>query len=540
MTTALELLRQGRRDEFWQRYCGFFDLTVEEFTSIQERLLTEQLHLLAASELGRKIVGGDVPLTPAEFRRVAPITTYKDYVPFLAEQREDVLPVKPVCWMRTSGRTGEYRGKWVPVSSQFYAQMSRALVTTLTLAGARFKGEIILEENGRLLYAAAPPPYITGTMMRASSLEFPFEPVPPIAEAEKMTFQERIEQGFMRSMGSGIDYFVGVASVLLRIGEAFSHGAGQMALSPALLRPATIYRVGKAFVSSKLAGRPMLPKDIWRPKGIVASGMDVQVYRKRIKDLWGRDPLEAYACTEVGAIAYQSWGEKRNRLTLVPDSAFWEFMPVAEYRQWQQNPTCQPKTLLLNEIKPGQYVLVLTSFSGGAFIRYVVGDLLRVAAMSDEEMGIKLPQFLVESRADDVIDLASMAVLTERSIWEAFGHLEVGSLEWTARKEYGGNRDNPTLHLYVEGKGIEAERLTKDLHAALVATDESYAGYDAILQNNPIRITMLTPGTFQGYMEEKQAADADLGQLKPPRMQPPPGVVERLMAISARLERRGK
>ena len=27
MVSSAELLKQGRRDEFWQRYCGFFDLT---------------------------------------------------------------------------------------------------------------------------------------------------------------------------------------------------------------------------------------------------------------------------------------------------------------------------------------------------------------------------------------------------------------------------------------------------------------------------------------------------------------------------------
>ena len=96
MTTAVELLKQGRRDEFWQRYCGFLDLGIEEFMAIQERLLLEQLQLLADCELGRKLFGGEVPLTVSEFRRVAPITVYQDYVPYLTEQREDMLPVKPV------------------------------------------------------------------------------------------------------------------------------------------------------------------------------------------------------------------------------------------------------------------------------------------------------------------------------------------------------------------------------------------------------------------------------------------------------------
>ena len=74
-------------------------------------------------------------------------------------------------------------------------------------------------------------------MMRASTLDFPFRPVPPVAEAEKMSFNERVQQGFLRSMGTGIDYFVGVASVLLRIGESFASGTRQLSLSPKLCAP---------------------------------------------------------------------------------------------------------------------------------------------------------------------------------------------------------------------------------------------------------------------------------------------------------------
>ena len=125
MTTAVELLRQGRRDEFWQRYCGFLDLGIEEFMAIQERLLLEQLQLLADCELGRKLFGGEVPLTVSEFRRVAPITTYQDYVPYLTEQREDMLPVKPVAWARTSGSTGEYAAKWCPVTPHYHSKFTK-------------------------------------------------------------------------------------------------------------------------------------------------------------------------------------------------------------------------------------------------------------------------------------------------------------------------------------------------------------------------------------------------------------------------------
>ena len=537
MTTSVELLRQGRRDEFWQRHCGFFDLNTTEFMAIQERLLVEHLSLLATSELGRKIIGPDVPLTMDEFRRVAPITSYKDYAPFLAEQREDLLPVKPVCWVRTSGSSGEqHHGKWIPASPMYYSQISRVLVTTLTLSSAKYKGDILLEEGDTLLYTAAPPPYLTGTMMRAQSQEFPFTSVPPVAEAEAMSFQERIQEGFMRSIGPGMDYFMGLASVLVRIGESLASGTGQMSLSPRLLRPMTIYRLSKAFAVSRLGGRGILPKDIWHPKGIAASGMDVQVYRRRIKELWGRDPFEVYACTEFGPIAYQAWGERRQGMTFAPDTGFWEFLPTGEYHAWRQDPTYKPKSLLLNEIQPGEYVLVATSFGGGAFIRYVIGDLIKVIALSDDQNGIELPQIVVESRVDGLINLGSMVVLSERAIWQAISALNVGTVSWMARKQYGQDHGGPTLHLCIEGLDREAERVAVELDEALIETNEEYANFHAIMGVNPIRVSILAPGTYEKYFEAKEAEGADPGQLKPPRMQPPNQVVERMLAISAKLE----
>jgi hypothetical protein len=538
MTTAVELLRQGRRAEFWQRHCGFFDLSTEEFMAIQERLLVEQLHLLAGSELGRKIIGSKFPLTMDEFRRVAPITLYKDYAPYLLEQREDVLPVKPVCWVRTSGSsgTGEIHGKWIPATPMYYSQISKVLVTSLTLASAKHKGDIVLEEGDTVLYTAAPPPYLTGTMMRAQSQEFPFTSVPPIAEAEKMGFQERIQEGFMRSIGSGMDFFMGLASVLVRIGESLASGSGQLSFSPRLLQPMTAYRVGKAVLSSRLNNRPVLPRDIWHPKGVAASGMDVQVYRQRIKELWGRDPSEVYACTEFGPIAFQAWGERKPSLTCVPDTGFWEFMPIAEYRAWRQDASVKPKTLLLNEVLPGEYVLVATSFGGGAFIRYVIGDLIRVVALSDDQHGINLPQIVVESRVDDVINLGSMVLLTERTIWQAISVMNLGTVNWIARKQYNEDHGGPTLHVYIEGAQKDASQVETELDEALIETHEEYASFHAIMGVNPIKVSVLAPGSFEKYMEAKQAEGADPGQLKPPRMQPPAQSIDRLLAISAKLE----
>ncbi len=536
MPTVTELMAEGRHDEAWEKYCGFLDLTIEGFMQIQRRLLLEQIQLLTGCELGRTLLKGQKPTSVEEFRAAAPITTYVDYLRFLSDKSDEPLPAKAFVWMRTSGRTGDYGGKWVPCPRTLYTQIGRYMVATIVLASARHKGDIRLTPGDAFLYTVAPPPYVSGTAIRAGSEEFPLTFVPSIPEAEAMGFQERVEEGFLRSLETGIDYFMGLASVLLRIGEAFAGGSdGGSMLRRDLLKPRTIYRLGRALLVSKLQRRQLLPKDIWTPKGVVVSGMDVQVYKRRIEALWGITPLEAYACTEFGTIALQAWGAKSQGLTLVPDAAFWEFMPEAEYRIWQDDRTYRPATLLLDEVTLGRYVLVGTSFAGGAFVRYFLGDMIAVIALSDEVLGIELPQIVMESRADDIIDLASLVWLSERALWQAIGEMGSPIMDWTARKDYNA-RGDPMLHMYVETKeSLDEGAFVIGLHNALVTCVEEYAAFYDMLKYNPVLLTRLTPGTFQAYLLQKQQEGADIGHFKPPRMQPQDKVFTKLLEISAKL-----
>lgn len=124
MTTAIDLIHEGKLQELWQMCCGFLSLDINEFMKIQRRLLEQQLELLNHCELGRKIMRGARPQTVEEFRQVAPLTTYKDYCPELFEKREDILPEKPEQWIRTSGRSGDFPYKWIPLTPEFVYEMS--------------------------------------------------------------------------------------------------------------------------------------------------------------------------------------------------------------------------------------------------------------------------------------------------------------------------------------------------------------------------------------------------------------------------------
>ena len=87
---------------------------------------------------------------------------------------------------------------------------------------------------------------------------------------------------------------------------------------------------------------------------------------------WGRDPVEAYGCTEAGLFALQPWANRG--LVFLPHLDFLEFIPMDEFARNEADPTYQPRTVLMDEVEvDGIYEVVITNFYGGAYTRYRVG-----------------------------------------------------------------------------------------------------------------------------------------------------------------------
>lgn len=532
MATALELLRQGRRNEIWKKYCGFLDLSIAETMQIQERLLLEQLRLLGTSELGRKLLGGRVPTSVEEFRQNVPLTTYYDYSEYLSEKREDALPVKPEWWLHTSGRSGESAFKWVPYTPQMVQRFSECAMAGLIFASCSRRGEFVFEEGDTMLFALAPFPYISGAVARACQTEFNFAFLPPVEIAEKMDFASRIQEGFRLALRDGIDAFDGTASVLLRIGEQFAQGRGNLKLSAFYLHPAVLFRLLRGLIRSRLARRNyLLPRDLWTVKCLGTGGTDTVLFRRQIEEYWGRTAIEGYASTEGGITGVQLWNAKG--VTFFPDVNFLEFIPEADSIRNRADPSFTPTTLTLAEVQAGErYELVLTNFLGGVFARYRIGDMVQIVALRDEDLNVDTPQMIFYARADDVIDLASFTRLTEQVVWQALEASGVAYADWTVRKEYEGQK--VTLHLYLEpkGEGNDAALIRERVHRALAVLDPSYAELQTMLGSDPLRVTLLTPGTFRRYFLARQAEGTDLAQLKPAHMNARDSVLQKLLEAS--------
>jgi hypothetical protein len=528
------LLEEGRRDELWMKHCGFFTLTPDDFMDVQKRLLLEQIDLLGKSQIGKQLFGNNIPGSVEEFRQNVPLTTYADYEEYFAQQIEEVLPVKPFVWVRTSGRTSSKGPKWIPYTKTMYNRLGDLTVGAMLMASASYTGEVKLERNDKFLLATAPPPYVSAFVSRSAQDQLDVKFLPSLEQGENMEYAQRVTLGFRLAMREGMDYFMGLASVLARMGEQFEQQSGSTKLSKEMLDPATLWRLIKAVIIAKLNGRNILPKDIWKLKGIMTGGADTVVYGSKIEHYWGKRPLQGFGCTEGGNVAMQGWNGKG--MVFSPDIVFMEFIPLDEHLKNKADPTYPPKTVLYNELDLGLYEFVLTNFHGGALTRYRIGDLFEVISLRDEELGSPLPQLRFYSRADDVIDLGNLVRLTEKDIWKAIEATGVKYQDWTARKEF--KSEDVSLHIYLEPKpseNIAVGDYKHQLGLELSKLSPEFRGLDEILGRNPIQISLLKPGSFDAYIKQKQQEGADLAHIKPPHMQPSDQVMKRLLDFESSL-----
>jgi len=526
MIETVELFKQGRYEELWEKCCGFIDLSLNDFMNIQRRLLLEQLELLKKCELGRHIMDGAMPRTVEEFREQVPLTTYSDYAPYLLKRRMDVLPRKPLLWQYTSGNSGEFPFRWVPVTTRQLEEIQPLLFALLLFSGCTKRNEVVFKEHDKILYGMAPPPYATGSMTRAFPNEL-FDFLPPIDDAELLPFEERIQRGFKLALVEGLDLLFALSSVAVAIGNRFSQGSGNTNIRALLKKPRVLLRLGKGLIKSKLARRPLLPRDIWSLKGLITVGIDGSVYRGKIKEMWGRYPLDFHGCTEAVLIATQTWDYRD--MTFVPHLNFFEFIPEEESLKSKGDPTHQPRTLLLDEVKPGNYELVITNFHGGPFVRYRTGHLIRITSLRNKELNIDIPQMVFLSRVDDLIDIAGFTRLTEKVIWQAIENSGLAYKDWVVHKEV---KEKPVLHLYLELKEdgyVSTEQATALIHEELKKLDKPYAELESIVGLKPLEVTLLPEEAFHKYKLRQQATVADLTQLKPPHINPSDSIIHFLV-----------
>jgi hypothetical protein len=530
MTSSFKLIEEGRKDELWNKHCGYVNLSIQDYMDIQNRLMLEQINLLGLSNLGKHFMGSKIPTSIEEFRQVTPLTRISDYDHLLSDKSEENLPAKPYVWARTSGRTSDIRTYWLPYTKQFYDHLSDSVIAAMLMSSCSHPGEVKLDRNDKFLMATAPRPYVSGYLAASilDNLHAIF--LPSLEEGEKMEYMERIAVGFRLAMQHGLDYFGGLSIVLAKMGEQFEKQSSNSQPSKELLNITTLLRLLRAVLIAKINKRHILPKDIWKLKGIMSGGTDTEIYKEKIEYYWGKKPLEGFSCTEGGNLCFQSWNFKG--MTFFPDSNFLEFIPLEEVNKNKADPKYQPRTVLMDELKEGVYELVITNFMGGALVRYRLFDMFKVISIGDEEIGSVLPQVQFYSRTDDIINIGSYLILSEREIWNAIEATGIAYINWIANKEVING--TPILRLYIELKdecNLSDEEITSLLDKHFSNLFQEYCDLKEDMQINPLVFSRVTAGSFKAYKNFMVKTGAEQEEQTPPHMRPSTLILEKLLTI---------
>ncbi|SMP61463.1 GH3 family domain-containing protein [Anoxynatronum buryatiense] len=497
-------LKEKRYEEIWQEYCGFLDLTIDEFMDIQKRLLMEQIGLYGNCELGRRIMGDHLPETVEAFRRTVPLTTYDNYADLLLAKAENAMPSKPLLWIQTTWEGGTNPIKLAPYTESMIQCHKGTFITCMILATSRKRGEFSLRSGEKFLYGMAPLPYLTGIVPHMISDELTVHFLPPTKEAEAMSFGQRNKVGMKMGLSQGVDLFFGLSSVIMVISRLLAEKKNSSEKTGFWGRsPRATFRLLRGWLRSRKQKRGILPKDLWQLKGLICAGTDTASFKPQIEAYWGIRPLEIFGGTEPTCIASETWA--RDGLVFFPDVCFYEFIPRSEMDRDFQDPDYIPRTYLMDELRAGEeYELVISSLKGGAFARYRVGDVFRCLRVKNPEQGVMLPHFTYVDRDPHVIDISGFTRISEKTILKAFelSRLQIG--EWFAVKDFD-EQDRSFFHLYLElheesnSYAVSREIIKDHLAIYFRYVDADYKDLKALLGIDPLVVTILPGGTIKRY-----------------------------------------
>ena len=119
--------------------------------------------------------------------------------------------------------------------------------------------------------------------------------------------------------------------------------------------------------------------------------------------------------------------------------------------------------------------------------------------------------------------------------WYAIADAGIPYTDWVARKEHEGN--DIVLHLYIEPNGegqFDLEEIRNRIEHNLRGLDHEYADLKRQWNMEPVRVSLLAPGSHANYYETRQREGADLAHSKPPHMNPPEQALQLLLGTGTK------
>jgi hypothetical protein len=511
--------------------CGFFELPFSKQLELNEAMLKEHLQRWAQTDQAKA-------LCPKGFESIEaiPVTTYDDYpamlqLKFNIERLEKTSPrvtgellwdyydrigkaaAKPILGYvignflfvaKTTGTVGD--PKWVVHGNYFWENFRRDVIATTLLACSDYWGRTKFKIGDKGLNFTPSAPFLSGWGRKASQgivLD-----VPPVSVMDEIIDTRRrffvaleyLEKGNTVNLIGGIAPSVYLMCEYLsnpeNLFKSYSDSVG--------LGLSKLYLLQK-WIRAKASTRSREVRDFLKLKGLMIGGVDTSLYYDYLKTKLGIEPFAIYGVTEVGIPMF---GHPENKRSLFPNLRSCHFEFFDEKGQKYE----------IDELKLGSvYNLAITAF-GGIFVRYKVGDLVRVSALRDDGM----PVFMFWGRVNDVIRLRQHHFrITEAFIVEAMARAGLTlSDRWAVTKTLNG--DEKLLFLMENTWGLSEDEVAKRIYDAMYVLSKDFrdfvSEYKVNYPKEIIKIVFLSKGTFLRYTMKKAKEGYPVGQIKPPKI----------------------
>lgn len=373
----------------------------------QEQFLMNLLQIYKTTEFGSKYGFQDIK-TIDKFREQIPILPYSSYEPYIeriARGEKNILTTEQVVYLNlTSGSTG--KKKLIPVTRRFQNSLRQANLTSMgflieALQAKKLQfGKLLATNSVQLLgrtsggieYGPASVGVLRmGKFLYEQLFAHPYETLQPSDSLTRhyLCLLFALQDSGMRGMGANFPMLVlRTCGYLEQYAEELLYDleTGTIAIN---LKPKL-----KTLLEQRLVANPnranqlreiwqsegkLTPKLVWQNLSFVATarGGTSDFYFERFPSYFEDTPGFGAVYSSAEGTFGINHALNNDGSVLAIESGFFEFIPQD---QWEVE---QPKTLLANEVKSGEYYRILmTNYSG--FYRYDIGDIVEVVGFYEQ------------------------------------------------------------------------------------------------------------------------------------------------------------
>lgn len=377
--------------------------------AVQEQFLGNVLQAHKDTELGNKYKLKDIK-TIAQFREQIPVLPYSSYEPYterIAKGEKNLLTPDPVVYLNhTSGSTG--KKKLIPVTRRFQNSLRQANLTSIGFLIEALKAkklqfgkllatnsvQLIGRTSGGIEYGPASVGVLRmGKFLYEQLFAHPYETLRPSDSLARhyLCLLFALQESGMRGMTANFPMLVlRTCGYLEQYAEELLYDletgtiAKELKLEPELRNilerqlTANPNRATQLREIWKSEGK-LTPKLVWQNLSFVATarGGSSDFYFERFPSYFEDTPGFGAVYSSAEGTFGINHALNNDGSILAIESSFFEFIPE---EQWEVE---HPKTLLANEVKPGEYYRILmTNYSG--FYRYDIGDVVEVVGFYEQ------------------------------------------------------------------------------------------------------------------------------------------------------------